>query len=71
MPKLSWERASVLYLQKLPSLQISDWIEARHPLLEKRLSANGDKIVSLGISLNSDKHILIISGPNMEENLFA
>ena len=41
-----------------------DWIEARHPLLEKRLSANGDKIVSLGISLNSDKHILIISGPN-------
>ena len=41
-----------------------DWIEARHPLLEKRLSANGNKIVSLGISLNSDKHILIISGPN-------
>lgn len=41
-----------------------DWIEARHPLLEKRLSANGGKIVSLGITLNSDNHILIISGPN-------
>jgi DNA mismatch repair protein MutS2 len=41
-----------------------DWIEARHPLLEKRLMANGSKVVPLGITLTSEKHILIISGPN-------
>ena len=41
-----------------------DWIEARHPLLEKQLASRGGKIVPLGITLTPEKHILMISGPN-------
>ncbi|MDT3387369.1 MAG: endonuclease MutS2, partial [Bacteroidota bacterium] len=40
-----------------------DYIQARHPLLEAHLK-EGQKIVPLDILLTSDKHILIISGPN-------
>lgn len=38
--------------------------KARHPLLEKALSAEGRQIVPLTISLSPQKHILLISGPN-------
>ena len=38
--------------------------KARHPLLEKALRKEGKKIVPVSISLNQDKRILIISGPN-------
>ena len=41
-----------------------DWIQARHPLLELSLAKQEKKIVPLDIILNSEKHILIISGPN-------
>lgn len=41
-----------------------DWIEARHPLLELQLTARGNKIVPLGITLTDEKRILVISGPN-------
>ncbi|PKO99514.1 MAG: endonuclease MutS2 [Bacteroidetes bacterium HGW-Bacteroidetes-8] len=37
---------------------------ARHPLLEKALKREGKEIVPLTLSLNRDKHILLISGPN-------
>lgn len=37
---------------------------ARHPLLERALAKEGKKIVPLSLSLNQDKHILLISGPN-------
>lgn len=36
-----------------------DWIRARHPILAKT-----KEVVPLDITLTSDKHILIISGPN-------
>jgi DNA mismatch repair protein MutS2 len=36
----------------------------RHPLLEKRLRANGGKTVPLNLELTADEHQLIISGPN-------
>lgn len=36
----------------------------RHPLLERALNKEGKKIVPLNLSLNKNKHILLISGPN-------
>lgn len=41
-----------------------DWLQARHPLLQLSLERQGKRVVPLDILLNSDKHILIISGPN-------
>lgn len=38
--------------------------KARHPFLEKALRKEGKEIVPLTVSLNSKKHILLISGPN-------
>ena len=38
--------------------------KARHPLLERALKGEGRKIVPLTISLDPDKRILLISGPN-------
>lgn len=38
--------------------------QARHPLLEKTLKKEGKPIIPLDLKLSSDKHILIISGPN-------
>lgn len=46
---------------------VTDWIRARHPLLEQKLKrgAEADRdIVPLDITLTPEKHILIISGPN-------
>jgi len=39
-------------------------LKARHPLLEKALKKEGKVIVPLDLKLSSDKHILLISGPN-------
>lgn len=41
-----------------------DWVQARHPLLELSLRAQGKKVVPLEIQLESHHRILIISGPN-------
>lgn len=41
-----------------------DWHEARHPLLELSLKAQGRKIEPLNIKLNGKQRILLISGPN-------
>lgn len=38
--------------------------KARHPLLERTLKKEGKEIVPLSLSLNPQKHILMISGPN-------
>ena len=38
--------------------------KARHPLLEKALKREGKEIVPLSASLDREKHILLISGPN-------
>ncbi len=41
-----------------------EWSKARHPLLEMKLSAEGHRIIPLDITLDFDKRILLISGPN-------
>lgn len=41
-----------------------DWIQAIHPLLQITLSKQDKRVVPLDIKLDSDKRILIISGPN-------
>ena len=38
--------------------------KARHPLLERALRKEGKEIVPLTVELSSDRHILLISGPN-------
>ncbi len=38
--------------------------DGRHPLLEQTLRREGKPIVPLDMKLDSDKHILVISGPN-------
>ncbi|MDO5760696.1 MAG: endonuclease MutS2, partial [Bacteroidota bacterium] len=41
-----------------------NWFEARHPLLEHSLKKKQKSIVPLRISLDKERRILIISGPN-------
>ena len=43
---------------------VVDWITARHPLLWLSLKKQDKPVVPLDIMLTSDRHILIISGPN-------
>ena len=43
---------------------VIDWIQARHPLLERSLEQQGKSVVALDITLTGEKRILIISGPN-------
>ena len=38
--------------------------DARHPLLEKRLRANGGQVIPLNLELTAEERQLIISGPN-------
>ncbi|MCI1740929.1 MAG: Smr/MutS family protein [Prevotella sp.] len=52
---------------KVEDQPIIDWIQARHPLLEKSLKKkeNGPRqLVPLDITLQKDSRILVISGPN-------
>ena len=41
-----------------------NWLDARHPLLERNLSREKRKIVPLNIRLTKEDRILLISGPN-------
>lgn len=41
-----------------------NWIDARHPLLERNLAREKRKIVPLNIRLTREERILLISGPN-------
>lgn len=43
---------------------VIQWLKAVHPLLQQALNKENRKIVPLNISLTSDNHILLISGPN-------
>ena len=38
--------------------------DARHPLLQQTLKAQGKEVIPLNMQLDRDKHILVISGPN-------
>lgn len=40
------------------------WIQARHPVLEKKLKTQGKSIVPLDLDLDRERRILVISGPN-------
>ena len=40
------------------------WIQARHPVLEKKLKSQGKYIVPLDLGLDQEHRILVISGPN-------
>ena len=41
-----------------------DWINASHPLLRLSLEKQDRKVTPLDINLSSDRHLLVISGPN-------
>ena len=41
-----------------------NWQQARHPLLEQKLKAQGKQVVPLDLQLNEKERILVISGPN-------
>ncbi|EOZ95847.1 Recombination inhibitory protein MutS2 [Indibacter alkaliphilus LW1] len=41
-----------------------NWKDARHPLLESALKQQGKKVVPLNISLDHNRRLLVISGPN-------
>jgi len=41
-----------------------NWQQARHPLLERKLKAQGKQIVPLDLKLDKSERILVISGPN-------
>ncbi|MGI6073821.1 MAG: endonuclease MutS2 [Fermentimonas sp.] len=43
---------------------IIDWVHAVHPLLDLSLKKHGRKIVPLDITLEGDRRLLVISGPN-------
>ena len=50
-----------------PILSLDDRLvlrEARHPILEQSLRAQGREIVPLSLELDRSKHLLVISGPN-------
>jgi len=41
-----------------------NWQQARHPLLEQKLKAQGKQVVPLDLRLDETQRILVISGPN-------
>ena len=41
-----------------------NWQQARHPLLERKLKAQGKQVVPLDLKLDEHDRILVISGPN-------
>lgn len=50
-----------------PILSMDDRLvlrDARHPILEQSLTAQGREIVPLSLTLDRSKHLLVISGPN-------
>ncbi len=53
--------ASRPHLEKSRQLK---WSEARHPLLEFALKEQGKQIVPLSVSLDHNRRLLVISGPN-------
>ena len=69
--QLDFIRAKALLCQGIGGIKpvIKDepcfrWIQARHPVLEKKLKSQGKTIVPLDLQLDADNRILVISGPN-------
>lgn len=64
-------KASVARSYKAETVSVADhpvvdWVQARHPLLERQIERKGgeQKLVPLDMRLTPEQHILIISGPN-------
>ncbi|WP_297337179.1 Smr/MutS family protein [Algoriphagus sp.] len=64
-------RAKAKFAQKTGSVKpvlvrerVISWTQARHPLLELALKAQGKKVVPLSIELGGQHRLLVISGPN-------
>ncbi len=49
---------------ELASKPVIEWVNARHPVLEQALRAQGKRIMPLNITMNKRQRILLISGPN-------
>ena len=69
--QLDFIRAKALLSQNIGGIKpvIHDepffhWIQARHPVLEKKLKTQGKTIVPLDLNLDPESRILVISGPN-------
>ena len=69
--ELDFIRAKALLAQEIGGVkpEIKDapyfnWQQARHPLLEKKLKAQGKQVVPLDLKLDYTDRILVISGPN-------
>ncbi len=69
--ELDFIRAKALLAQEIggvkPALRNGayfNWIQARHPILEQKLKAQGKDIVPLDLKLDGKDRILVISGPN-------
>ncbi|TVP52198.1 MAG: endonuclease MutS2 [Mongoliibacter sp.] len=49
---------------KIEKARQLNWAEARHPLLEFALKQQGKRVIPLNISLDHNRRLLVISGPN-------
>jgi DNA mismatch repair protein MutS2 len=59
-----WANESKSVKPLLKHYPVLNWLDARHPLLERNLAREKRKIVPLNIKLTKDDRILLISGPN-------
>ena len=62
--KALWSNESRSVKPLFVERQELNWLDARHPLLEKNLNREKRKIVPLNIKLTGEDRILLISGPN-------
>ena len=62
--KALWSNESKSVKPLLVPFPELNWLDARHPLLERNLSRENRKIVPLNIRLTKEDRILLISGPN-------
>ncbi len=62
--KALWSNESKSVKPLLVNYPELNWLDARHPLLERNLAREKRKIVPLNIRLTKDDRILLISGPN-------
>ena len=62
--KALWSNESKAVKPLLVPFPELNWLDARHPLLERNLARENRKIVPLNIRLTKDDRILLISGPN-------
>ena len=69
--ELDFIRAKALLANEIggikPEIKDTPYInlqQARHPLLEKKLKAQGKQVVPLDLQLDENERILVISGPN-------